>query len=320
MASNEMREQRGLQGAKEALASSSCEGRQFNLEAAAWRLPPWRRSTPIPTPDTTQRHLQRGPLPMQARLLLLTLLLAAPLSARADDLIILLEHGSCPDCRLTDVDLVHAELQDSDLQRANLQRANLGQARLDGANLRGSNLEFTNLRGASLQGADLRGSTLYGTDLRQADLNGAQLDIGALEQAHWDGAQGIANNVLSHASLHNAGVAAAEQSQWERAEELFSKAISIAPNEPLSWVARGLCRGELGNNKRASQDLAYASQLFKKNGDKIKAKQLEIATQNIHTYAEEGIHQGSGIGSAVLSGTIKAFQTLAPIAIKLISP
>ena len=257
---------------------------------------------------------------MPSRVLLFTLLFTTPLVARADDLIELLQQRNCPDCRLADVDLVHADLRDSDLQRAKLQRANLGQARLDGADLRGSNLKFTNLRGASLQGADLRGSTLYGTDLRQADLNGAQLDIGALEQAHWDGAQGIANGVLSHASLHNAGVTAAEQSQWARAEELFSKAIAIAPNEPLSWVARGLCRGELGDNKRASKDLAHASQLFKKKGDKVKTKQLEIAIQNIQTHAEEGIYQGSGIGSAVLTGTIKALQTLAPIALKLISP
>ena len=233
-------------------------------------------------------------------MLLFTLLFTTPLVARADDLIELLQQRNCPDCRLADVDLVHADLRDSDLQRAKLQRANLGQARLDGA--------------------DLRGSTLYGTDLRQADLNGAQLDIGALEQAYWDGAQGIANGVLSHASLHNAGVTAAEQSQWERAEELFSKAIAIAPNEPLSWVARGLCRGELGDNKRASKDLAHASQLFKKNGDDVKTEQLEIAIQNIQTHAEEGIYQGNGIGSAVLTGTIKALQTLAPIALKLISP
>ena len=257
---------------------------------------------------------------MQARLLLFTLLLAAPLTARAGDLIVLLEKGSCPDCRLADVDLVHADLRDSDLQRAQLQRANLGQARLDGADLRGSNLKFTNLRGASLQGADLRGSTLYGTDLRQADLNGAQLDIGALEQSYWDGAQGIANNVLSHASLHNAGVAAAEQSQWKRAEELFSSAIAASPGEPLSWVARGLCRGELGDNIRASQDLAYASQVFKKNGDIAKAEQLELASQNVNKPAQESPQKGNGVGSAVLSGTIKAFQTLAPLALRLVSP
>ncbi|MCB4376666.1 MULTISPECIES: pentapeptide repeat-containing protein [unclassified Synechococcus] len=257
---------------------------------------------------------------MPARVLLFTLLLAAPLAARADDLIVLLQQRNCPDCHLADLDLVHADLRDADLQRAQLQRANLGQARLDGADLRKSNLQFTNLRGASLRGADLRGSTLYGTDLRHADLSGAQLDDGALEQTHWQGAQGIAKDVLSHASLHNAGVAAAEQSQWKRAEELFSSALAVAPSEPLSWVARGLCRGELGDNKRASQDLKYASQLFKNNGDLIKSKQLELASKNVDAPADESSHQGNGIGSVAISGTIKAFQTLAPLALRLISP
>ena len=84
---------------------------------------------------------------MPARVLLYTLLLATPLAARADDLIVLLQQRSCPNCRLADVDLVHADLRDADLQRAQLQRANLGQARLDGADLRESNLQFTNLRG-----------------------------------------------------------------------------------------------------------------------------------------------------------------------------
>ena len=73
---------------------------------------------------------------MQARVLLFTLLFATPLVARADDLIELLQQRNCPDCRLADVDLVHADL-----------------------------------RGASLRSADLRGSKLYGTDLRQAKLN-----------------------------------------------------------------------------------------------------------------------------------------------------
>ena len=201
MAANGMREQRGLQGAKEALASSSCEGRQFNLEAAAWRLPPWRRSTPIPTPDTTQRHLQRGPLPMQTRVLLLTLLLAGPSTARADDLTVLLQQGNCPECRLADADLVHADLRDADLQRAQLQRANLGQARLDGADLSGANLSFTSMQGASIRGAKLHGAKLYGTDLRDADLTGALLDPNALEEAHWSGAKGMQPQAQSHACL-----------------------------------------------------------------------------------------------------------------------
>ena len=74
---------------------------------------------------------------MQASLLLaLTVLLCAPLTARADDLIVLLQTRSCPHCKLADSDLVHADLRDVDLQGADLQRANLGRAQLDGADLR----------------------------------------------------------------------------------------------------------------------------------------------------------------------------------------
>ena len=182
---------------------------------------------------------------MPTRALLFTLLLTASLAARADDLMVLLEQRKCRQCRLADADLVHADLRDADLQRAQLQRANLGRALLDGADLRGSNLQFTNLKGASLRRADLRGSKLYGTDLRQADLSGARLDEGALKQAHWQGAQGISTGIRSHAALHNAGVTAAEHGDWKQAEALFGAAIAVDHEEPLSWVARGLCRGEL---------------------------------------------------------------------------
>ena len=258
---------------------------------------------------------------MPARVLLFTLLLASPLAARADDLIVLLQQRNCPGCLLADVDLVHADLRDADLQRAQLQRANLGQARLDGADLRKSNLQFTNLRGASLRGADLRGSTLYGTDLRQADLSGARLDDGALEQAHWQGAHGINQGVRSHAALHNAGVTAAENGQWKQAETLFSAAITAEPDEPLSWVARGLCRGELGNINGASRDLAHAGELFGHQGDEEKAQQLQEASQKatatIDNPASKG---GNGIGSRLLSGALSTAQALAPIALRALSP
>ena len=257
---------------------------------------------------------------MPARVLLFTLLLAAPLAARADDLIVLLQQRNCPDCRLADVDLVHADLRDADLQRAQLQRANLGQARLDGADLRNSNLQFTNLRGASLRGADLRGSTLYGTDLRQADLSGAQLDDGALEQAHWQGALGIRTGVRGHAALHNAGVTAAENGQWDRAEALFGAAIAAEPNEPLSWVARGISRGELGEMSKAANDLAYAGSLFENNGDVAKAQQLTSASQRLRTNLEETEPDGNGVGSAILGGTLSIIQGLAPLALKTLMP
>lgn len=257
-------------------------------------------------------------------LLILGLLCSQGLAVRSannTDMLQLLRGKDCPGCRLNDADLVHADLRDADLQGAQLQRANMSQAQLDGANLSGSNLSFTSLQGASLRGADLRGSTLYGADLRQADLSGAQLDEGALEQAHWQGARGISKGVRSHASLHNAGVTAAEKGQWQQAEALFSAAITAEPNEPLSWVARGLSRGELGDTSGASRDLAYAGTLFGEQGDQEKAQQLlEASLKATAVIANPTSGEGNGIGSRLLSGALSTAQALAPIALRAFSP
>ena len=166
-----------------------------------------------------------------------------------EHLIQLLESGQCPACQLNDVDLTHADLRDANLKDAELQRANLSQARLDGADLSGSDLSFTSLQGASLRGADLRNSRLIGTDLRRTDLTGALLAPNALDQSHWVGARGVSKNARSHAGLHNAGVDAAHARRWAEAEQLFNAAIEAEPDEPLSWVARGLSRGEQGKDE-----------------------------------------------------------------------
>ena len=257
---------------------------------------------------------------MKARVLLFALSLASPVIAGTDDLMMLLQQRDCPNCRLAEVDLVHADLRDANLQHAELQHANLGQARLDGADLRGSNLKFTNLRGASLRGADLRSSQLYGTDLRGADLNGAQLDEGALEQSHWLGAVGISSGIRSHAELHNAGVTAAESGRWKEAESYFSAAIEANPDEPLSWVARGLSRGEQEQSNLAAKDLAYAGILFRERGDQIKADQLELASKKAIEIQKQPQRGGNGIGISILSGAISAFQALGPIALRALSP
>ena len=256
---------------------------------------------------------------MTARVLLLSLLLTTPMAAQPDDLVLLLQQRNCPDCRLADVDLVHADLRDADLSGAQLQRANLSQARLDGANLRNTDLRLTSLKGASLRGADLRGSKLYGTDFRQSDLSGALLDPVALEQSHWQGARGIASGIRSHASLHNAGVDAAEAGSWPQAENLFSAAIAAEPEEPLSWVARGLSRGEQGKEEAASRDLAHAGNLFRKRGELKKAEQLEQASRNAFMPKSEK-QSGNGVGSALLSGALSTIQSLAPIALRALSP
>lgn len=242
-------------------------------------------------------------------------------SAYADPLIQVLETKQCRNCELADVDLVHADLRDANLRGARLQRANLSQARLDGADLNGSDLSFTSLRGASLRGADLRGCRLYGTDLRGADLSGAQLDDHALAETHWGGAQGIADGARSHAGLHNAGVDAAQAGRWSDAEQLFGAAIQAKPDEPLSWVARGLSRGEQGKTDLASRDLSHAGRLFLDQGDAVKGEQLLEASQRVHVLPDASdTPSGNGIGSTLLSGAFSAAQALAPIALKALMP
>ena len=256
-------------------------------------------------------------------LLMLALFLAIPISvdAQMDPILQLLQHKHCARCKLNDADLVHADLRDVDLKEAQLKRANLSQAKLDGADLSGSDLSFSSFQGASLRGADLRGSILYGTDLRSADLSGAQLDQGALEKAHWQGARGVAQGSRSHAGLHNAGVDAAQAGRWLEAEELFSAAIQSDPGEPLSWVARGLSRGELGKNDLASKDLAHAGRLFAQQGDNVKADQLLNASQRVYDEPDNpGAPSGNGIGSTLLNGALSTAQALAPIALKALMP
>ena len=278
----------------------------------------------MPTPDETQRHLQVRSHTMPAKsLLMLALFLAIPTSvdAQTDPLLQLLQHKHCHRCNLNDADLVHADLRDVDLRDAQLKRANLSQAKLDGADLSGSDLSFSSLQGASLIGADLRGSVLYGTDLRRADLSGAKLDERALERAHWQGARGIAKGSRSHAGLHNAGVDAAQAGRWPEAEKLFSAAIQSEPEEPLSWVARGLSRGEQGKNDLAARDLAHAGRLFADQGDTVKADQLMAASRKVYDSPDHPVApQGNGVGSALLSGALSAAQALAPIALKALMP
>ena len=243
------------------------------------------------------------------------------IAADQQDLIQLLDSRQCRACQLSDVDLTHANLRNADLQRARLQRANLSQARLDGADLNGSDLSFTSFQGASLRGADLRNSRLMGTDLRRADLTGALLDQNALDQSHWNGARGVSPGARSHAALHNAGVEAAQAGRWDEAERLFNAAIEAEPKEPLSWIARGLSRGEQGKDGLASRDFAYAGELFAEQGDMIRADQLIKASENTYNIPDEpDVPTGNGIGTALISGALSTAQALAPIVLKALMP
>lgn len=266
---------------------------------------------------------------MRQRFLLLALSLACSNSlpppaqaADAEDLLVLLQMRRCPECKLQDANLVHADLRDANLHNAKLMRANLGQARLDGANLSGADLSFTSLRGASLRGADLTGSRLYGTDLRDADLSGAQLSPKALEEAHWQGAQGIASGSRSHAALHNAGVTAFQAGRWPDAEQLFSDAIRSDPDEPLSWVARGISRSEQAKDDQAASDFRFAASLFQANGSQEWANQLKSAADSLNKrrFASDATDEGKGMGGQFLQGAMAGLRMLAPIAAKALIP
>ena len=236
-------------------------------------------------------------------------------------LIQLLQTQECQGCSLAGVDLIHAQLQNADLEGAKLKRANLSQARLEGADLSGSDLSFTNLQGASLRGSDLRKSRLIGTDLRGTDLTNALLDQNALEQAHWTGARGVTKGLRSHAGLHNAGVEAAQAGLWTKAEQLFKAAIDTDPNQPMSWVARGLSRGEQGKVELASNDFAYASRLFADQGETIKADQLLEASQRVYDTPEKpSTLNGNGAGSALITGALSTAKALAAISLRALMP
>jgi len=250
-------------------------------------------------------------------------LIAIPVHAESmDDLIKVLQDGDCRNCRLADADLVHADLRDADLRDARLQRANLGEAQLDGADLRGANLSFTSLRGASLRGANLEGSILHGTDLRYADLSGARLSPNALEETHWQGATGISHGIRSHAALHNAGVEAAQAGRWSTAEQLFGYAIRSRPEEPLSWVARGISRSEQAKDDIAAADFRYAASLYQQSGQTEVVEQLQTAAEAVQTRGKKASQtvSGNGWGGQLVNGITSLGQTLAPLAMKALIP
>ncbi|MEX1322987.1 MAG: pentapeptide repeat-containing protein [Synechococcaceae cyanobacterium] len=235
-------------------------------------------------------------------------------------LIELLGQLRCPGCDLAGADLVHAQLADADLSGARLQRANLGQARLGGARLSGADLSFTSLMGASLRGADLRGARLEGTDLRQADLSGALLSPGALSRAHWQGARGIDQGLLSFGELHNAGVEAAQKGRYPEAEQWFSAAIRREPAAGVSWLARGIARSQLGKREEAANDFAYAASLYEAAGEQEQAEQLRQAAEQVKASPEQPTGGGNGIGSMALGSALGVLQFLAPLATKVFLP
>jgi len=249
----------------------------------------------------------------------LSLLCSTPAQGTPQAVLKLLEQRRCQGCQLQRADLVQAQLAAVDLRRAQLEGANLSGAQLDGANLAGATLLNTSLHGASLRGVDLRGASLVGADLREADLTGALLDPSGLSQAHWQQAKGIQPASLTYAELHNAGTEAARQGRFPEAETWFNEAIRRNPEAAISWLARGISRGEQGKAQLASQDLGYAAQLYGSMGDQTLADALNRASRAL-TEQPSKTQSGNGAGSALLGGAATAFKVLAPLALKALIP
>ncbi|MEB3271918.1 MAG: pentapeptide repeat-containing protein [Synechococcus sp.] len=274
-------------------------------------------STPAAIRPRAATRALAGPGVGSWTLILVALMAAAgPLGSRpahaggADQLIRLLQRGSCPGCGLQDADLVQADLREADLRRAQLQRANLSGSRLDGARFTGADLSFTSLAGASLRGADLRGARLEGTDLRGSDLSGALLDPGALARSHWQDARGISSGSLGYADLHNAGVRASLAGDAPQAERLFGEAIAQKPDAALSWLARGIARNDQGRTDLAAQDFRYAAVLYAQQGDEPLAARLQQAATDLDKPVGSGAQ-----GSRWLAGAVGLVQSLASLAL-----
>ena len=240
----------------------------------------------------------------------------------------LLLERRCEECDLRSADLVHAELPEARLRGAQLQSANLSQANLDYADLQGADLTSSTLAGASLRGADLRSAQLRGVDLRFADLTGALLDPSALTLSHWRGAIGVQRDWLNAAQFHNAAVSEAEAGRWPSAERLFTAAIEVSNDEPLSWAGRGVSRGFQGKAALAASDFAAAERLSRARGDlqaadRLKQLQLEV----LENPEPQLTRSGNGLGGAALQGvaqSVKPFssvlQSVAPLALKFLLP
>ena len=88
---------------------------------------------------------------------------------------------------------------------------------------------------------------------------------------------GINQGLRSPASLHNAGVDEANAGRWPQAERLFGEAIQADPEQAMSWIARGLSRGQQGNETKAAQDLLHAADLLDRQGAPEQSEQIRQA-------------------------------------------
>ena len=146
------------------------------------------------------------------------------------------------------------------------------------------------------------------------------INPGALERSHWLGAVGINQGLRSPASLHNAGVDEANAGRWPQAERMFGEAIQADPEQAMSWVARGLSRGQQGDEAEAAQDLLHAADLLDLQNATEQSKQIRQAVAKLKSDEDNGSKSGNGLGSTELGKIVSTLSSLAPLALKTLVP
>ena len=105
-------------------------------------------------------------------------------AAIADPVGQLLETRACPECELSNVNLVEAKLNGANLSLAKMRAADLRKANLIGANLIGAYLKDANFQDANLRWANFTNADLENVDFRGADLRGAKFNAALLKDVN----------------------------------------------------------------------------------------------------------------------------------------
>ena len=174
----------------------------------------------------------------------------------------LLSTKQCLQCDLSGSGLVQVDLSGAQLSGANLSGANLSRANLSGANLSGANLSGASLYGVNLNGANLSGANLNGTDLRDAYLGNAIVTGTNFNAAYVLGAVGIPQSAGTPEDFYRWAVTEAQNGDYKGAIDHFNKALSLNPEFAPAYLARGVSRYRLGDEKGATIDAQASSQLF----------------------------------------------------------
>ena len=114
----------------------------------------------------------------------------------------------------------------------------------------------------------------------------------------------------------------AQAERWLQAEQLFSEAIRIQPDEPISWVARGISRSEQIKDDLAASDFRYAASIYESRGSEDWADQLRVGANLVqnHRFEKNESKEGRGMGDQFLHGAMAGLRMLAPIAAKALIP